>query len=70
VAIAHGESIALSSAARQRIVTSRRVVDEFADHDDPTYGSNTTVRRRRDIATIVRMIDSGELERARANKVN
>ena len=41
VAIAHGESIELSSAARQRIVTSRRVVDEFADHDAPTYGINT-----------------------------
>ena len=41
VAITHGESIELSSAARQRIVTSRQVVDEFADHDDPTYGINT-----------------------------
>ena len=41
VAIAQGESIELSSAARERIAASRRVVDEFADHDDPTYGINT-----------------------------
>src|SRR6188472_3746441 len=41
VAIAQGESIELSPAARERIAASRRVVDEFADHDDPTYGINT-----------------------------
>ena len=40
-AIADGESIALSASARERIAASRRVVDEFADHDDPTYGINT-----------------------------
>src|SRR6478735_8673442 len=41
VAIAQGESIQLSPIARDRITASRRVVDEFAHHDDPTYGINT-----------------------------
>src|SRR5215212_7067407 len=41
VAIADGGSAALSPAARARIAASRLVVDEFAHHDEPTYGINT-----------------------------
>ena len=41
VAIAHGDPVALSASARDRVAASRRVVDEFAHHDDPTYGINT-----------------------------
>src|SRR6188768_4541992 len=41
VAIAHGDAIEVSAAARDRVAASRRVVDEFAEHDDPAYGINT-----------------------------
>ena len=42
VAIAHGdEQVALSAAARRRVRAARAVVDEFAQHDAPTYGINT-----------------------------
>src|SRR4030095_6255633 len=42
VAIAHEQSpVAISAAARSRVVASRAVVDEFADHETPTYGINT-----------------------------
>jgi histidine ammonia-lyase len=42
VAVAeHGDQVALSSAARQRVQAARAVVDEFAQHDTPTYGINT-----------------------------
>ena len=41
VAIAQGDAIEVSAAARERVAASRRVVDEFAEHDDPAYGINT-----------------------------
>jgi histidine ammonia-lyase len=41
VAIADGAPIALAASARNRMAASRMVVDEFAHHDDPTYGINT-----------------------------
>src|SRR5262245_34144376 len=42
VAIAHDNApVAISSEARSRVVASRAVVDEFADHETPTYGINT-----------------------------
>jgi histidine ammonia-lyase len=41
VAIADGAPVALSPAARTRIAASRLVVDDFAHHDEPTYGINT-----------------------------
>ncbi len=41
VAIAEGAPVALSAIARDRVIASRAVVDEFARHDDPTYGINT-----------------------------
>jgi histidine ammonia-lyase len=41
VAIADGAPVTLASAARERIAAARAVVDEFAHHDDPTYGINT-----------------------------
>ena len=42
VAIADArETVALGDAARGRILAARRVVDEFAHHDSPTYGINT-----------------------------
>jgi len=41
VAIAHGDAIEVSAPARDRVAASRRVVDEFAEHDDPAYGINT-----------------------------
>ena len=42
VAIAHGaEPIGLTEAARVRVRAARTVVDEFAQHDEPTYGINT-----------------------------
>ena len=40
-AIADGASVALSNASRDRMHASRRVVDEFAHHHEPTYGINT-----------------------------
>ena len=33
--------VAISAEARSRVVASRAVVDEFADHETPTYGINT-----------------------------
>jgi histidine ammonia-lyase len=42
VAIANGdEPVGLALAARDRVQAARVVVDEFAHHDDPTYGINT-----------------------------
>ena len=42
VAIAHENApVAISSEARSRVLASRAVVDEFADHETPTYGINT-----------------------------
>jgi histidine ammonia-lyase len=42
VAIAHDNaSVAIAASARARVDAARRVVDEFADHDEPTYGINT-----------------------------
>lgn len=42
VAIARGgTAVALADAARGRVRAARAVVDEFAQHDDPTYGINT-----------------------------
>jgi len=37
----HDEQIGLTDAARQRVRAARAVVDEFAHHDEPTYGINT-----------------------------
>lgn len=33
--------VSLSASARQRVAAARAVVDEFAHHDEPTYGINT-----------------------------
>src|SRR5687767_14401626 len=42
VAIAHdAERVAISGSAQARVRAARLVVDEFADHDTPTYGINT-----------------------------
>ena len=42
VEIAHGNAlVAISDAARERVRAARAVVDEFADHETPTYGINT-----------------------------
>jgi histidine ammonia-lyase len=42
VAIAHGAAaVGLTGAARARVRAARAVVDEFAQHDEPTYGINT-----------------------------
>ena len=41
IAIAHGASVTLAAAARDRVAAARLVVNDFADHDDPTYGINT-----------------------------
>jgi len=41
VAIAEGDPVTVSAVARARITASRLVVDEFARHDEPTYGINT-----------------------------
>ena len=42
VAIAdHGEQVALSAAARDRVRASRAVVDARARGDEPAYGINT-----------------------------
>src|SRR5262249_3544976 len=42
VAVARDDhKVALSDPARQRVAAARAVVDEFADHDTPTYGINT-----------------------------
>src|SRR5262245_50475631 len=42
VAIAYTNApVALSAAARERVRAAREVVDEFAEHDTPTYGINT-----------------------------
>src|SRR4030095_13073188 len=42
VVIAHANApVALSEAARDRVRAARDVVDEFAQHDAPTYGINT-----------------------------
>ena len=42
VAIAHEHApVAISAAARSRVLASRAVVDECADHETPTYGINT-----------------------------
>jgi histidine ammonia-lyase len=42
VAIARGgTAVALADAARGRVRAARAVVDEYAHHDDPTYGINT-----------------------------
>jgi histidine ammonia-lyase len=41
VAIAEGTPVALAAGARQRVIAARAVVDDFAHHDDPTYGINT-----------------------------
>ncbi|HTM05231.1 MAG TPA: histidine ammonia-lyase [Vicinamibacterales bacterium] len=40
-AIAEGTTVRLDADARQRVAAARVVVDEFAHHDDPTYGINT-----------------------------
>jgi histidine ammonia-lyase len=37
----HGDQVALSVAARQRVQAARTVVDDYAQHDTPTYGINT-----------------------------
>src|SRR5215216_2193735 len=42
VAIAHeSATVSISPDARSRVRQARLVVDEFADHDTPTYGINT-----------------------------
>jgi len=42
VAIAHEQSpVAISDEARARVRAARAVVEEFADHETPTYGINT-----------------------------
>jgi histidine ammonia-lyase len=42
VAIAHeSEPVAVSGSAQARVRAARAVVDEFAEHDAPTYGINT-----------------------------
>jgi histidine ammonia-lyase len=42
IAIAYDRApVALADGARQRMTASRAVVDEFAHHDEPTYGINT-----------------------------
>ena len=42
VAIAHDtEPVAISGSAQARVRAARAVVDEFAEHDEPTYGINT-----------------------------
>src|SRR5688572_13133803 len=42
VEIAHGNAlVVISDAARERVRAARAVVDEFADHETPTYGINT-----------------------------
>jgi histidine ammonia-lyase len=42
IAIAHDrEKVGLTAAARERVRAARAVVDEFAHHDEPTYGINT-----------------------------
>ncbi len=42
LAIARGGApVALADAARDRVRAARAVVDEYAHHDDPTYGINT-----------------------------
>jgi histidine ammonia-lyase len=33
--------VSLAADARQRVAAARTVVDEFADHEDPSYGINT-----------------------------
>jgi histidine ammonia-lyase len=42
VAIAHDdEQVGLTNAAREHVRAARAVVEEFAHHDEPTYGINT-----------------------------
>jgi histidine ammonia-lyase len=42
VAIAHDvAAVGVSGAARARVAAARAVVDDFANHDEPTYGINT-----------------------------
>ena len=42
VAIAHDfAAVGVSSGARARVAAARAVVDEFANHEEPTYGINT-----------------------------
>ena len=42
LAIAHESApIAISGSAQARVRAARAVVDEFAEHDAPTYGINT-----------------------------
>jgi len=41
IAIADGDRVGLSGAARQRVQAARSVVDDCAQHDTPTYGINT-----------------------------
>ena len=42
IAVAHDFApVGLHDAARARVRSARAVVDEFAHHDDPTYGINT-----------------------------
>ena len=42
VAIAHESApVSISADARARVDAARRVVEEFADRDEPTYGINT-----------------------------
>jgi histidine ammonia-lyase len=42
VAVGHDFApVALADSARARVAAARRVVDEFAEHESPTYGINT-----------------------------
>ena len=42
VAVAYnGDQVQLTDGARRRVRAARAVVDEFAHHDEPTYGINT-----------------------------
>lgn len=50
VAIAHDfAEVELTEAARKQVRAARAIVDEFAQHDEPTYGINTGFGRLADV---------------------
>jgi histidine ammonia-lyase len=68
VAIADaGEQVGLTAAARDRVRAARVVVDEFAHHDDPTYGINTGFGKFADVKIPADQLDTLQINLLRSH---